>query len=279
MKKIISLICIAALLCAVVSSCAKSGGKKAGFVKMNADAVSFASMVTGGEKDIDSEEYYEKIAKAYNSVTETGDYKTGDGVETIWCINAASQPEGETPTIFTLTYVGGDVINVMINGAATKGSNVIKYSVVNPELVKLAEDELRGYAAVKVNVNVTFVVAAGVPGADGTPSTEPVTLSTGGHVVTGTDAKRPTAALAVSTALFDDYEEDRFELSSSGDRPIRIEDYEEKYLPHDESVELYRWKISVNGEALDSGEASSFIVEEGDEVTAAFCYDFVSSSD
>ncbi|MBR0303874.1 MAG: hypothetical protein IJQ80_08495 [Clostridia bacterium] len=278
MKKIISLICIAAIICAVASSCAKSGTKVA-FVRMSAATVTSADMVIGGEKDIDSKEYYEKIAEAYNSVTETGEYKTGDGAETIWIINAVSTPEGENPTVYTLTYVGSDVINVMINGAATKGSNVIKYSVVNPELVKLAEEELRGYAPVSVNVTVSFAVAAGVPGADGTPSAEEVPLYEGGHIVTGTDAKRPTASLAISTALYNDFTDDRFELSASGDKLKRLDDLEEKYVPHDESVELYRWKVFVNGDELESEEAASYVVEEGDIISAVYCYDAVSSSD
>ena len=272
MKKIISLICVAALLCAFISSCGKNGKTEVSFVKMNAGNIKSANMSTGGEKDINSEEYYEKIAEAYNSVTEIGEYKTDGSAGTIWIMNVVCEPEGSNPTIYTLSYVGSDVINVMINGAASKGSAPVKYSVVNPGLVQLAEDELRGYAPVNLNVTVTFAVAEGVPDA------EAATLSSGSHVVTGTDAKRPTASLAISTALFDDYPEDKFEMASTGDRLIRLEDFAENYITSDDAVEMYRWKIAVNGEELEIGEAGSYVVEEGDEITATFCYDVTATS-
>ena len=265
MKKVIALVCLTALILTLFASC----GKAPDFIPMEKGSVTSVNWTQGGgRKDINKAEIFDALADAYNSAPETSSFKE-DGHE--WSVAVVCGDENTGLSIYHISYIGDDKFDVSISGKASPTEENTRYSVVNPELSKLAEAEFFTYEPVNAKVNVKFVICAGVPDEDGTARSEDEILNESEQTLSGNEVDRPTVSQAIVQALALEDFADGYEISKDSNfRIISLGGYEEKTENKADTADLFRWEISLNGEAVEGENAASTAVSDGDEVTVRY---------
>ncbi len=265
MKKLIALIYLTALTLALFASC----GKAPDFIPMEKGSIVSVNWAQGGSrKDINNADVFDALADAYNSATETSSFKD-DGHE--WSVAVVCGDEKAGISMYHISYLGDDRFDVSISGKASTAEGNTRYSVVNPELSKLAESEFFTYESVSAKVSVKFVISAGVPDEDGTVRAEDEILNASEQTLTGNEVDLPTVSQAIVQALALEDFADGYEISKDSNfRIISLGGYEEKMENKADTADLFRWEISLNGEAVDGENAASTAVSDGDEVTVRY---------
>ena len=130
MKRIISLICVMAMICCALASCGEKPGE---FVKLDPESINSMAWITGGTNSM-SKEDINKIAEIYNGLTPDGGVSDKLDEKAEWRILVTELPEGSTPSIFRISYIGDFRFTVRIDGPDRSS-----YTVTSEELYNALE--------------------------------------------------------------------------------------------------------------------------------------------
>lgn len=125
MKKIISLIMTAIVLCCLICSCGEKAGE---FVAMDRDNIYSAAWASGGSNTIEGD-ILDNIVSIYNSLTPDGAVTDKLEQKAEWRIIATVTPEDANPTVFLISYIGDYRFCIKVEGAAKS-----EYTVTSEEL-------------------------------------------------------------------------------------------------------------------------------------------------
>lgn len=276
MKKVIALICVFALALSVLASCGGSDEPiySDKFVPIEAGSVTTLQYASGvSEKEVNTEEYREKLVEAYNSVTETKTYAPERTAEWSFIIVCSSK---EGNTIFTMSGVGTNYINV---SATQPGGEQSRYLVVNEDLYKFFVDEVLTVKEVSATITVKISLGADTPDGEGNPRETEVLIGEATVEAIGNEAELPTAIGAVFAALKSNEITEDYSLSETSGTVKSINGYEDVITAGDDGVDLLRWKYTVNGEAVGSGDLYGITVTDGTVITVVYTHEFVSNNE
>ena len=127
MKRIISLICVIAVLGCVICSCGEKAGE---FVKIDADSLNSLAWISGSTNMIGDEDA-EKIISIYNALEPTGGVSDKSDKNAEWRVLATVMPEGENPCIFRLSYIGNFEFVVRVDGSHSSAYKITSEELYN----------------------------------------------------------------------------------------------------------------------------------------------------
>lgn len=281
MKKIIALICVFALALTLLASCTGDAGADESdstvysdtFVPIKEGSATALYLATGsGKKDINTEEYREKAVAAYNSVTETKLYapdRTAD-----WSFMLICDDGGENVT-YMFTGVGTNYINVTVTGPEGES----KYLVVNEELYKFFVDEALTLKEVGAKVKVSISLGEGTPDGEGNLREAEVLIGETTVDAIGNEVDLPTALDAVAAALQSNEITEDYTFNRNSGTVLTINGYADDIVGSDEGVDILRWKYTINGEAVGSGDLDAIIVTDGTVITVVYTHEYVSAEE
>ncbi len=264
MKKATALICAIVLVCVSLVSC---GGKAPDFIPIEKGDVVTVNWTYGAiNKEIDKEKIRADVADAYNSVTGTKPYDPREVKHGILVVCG----EGDGQSLYVISYLGDARFNVSVNGSATPNGGNIRYSVVNEDLEKIFNDELLQVEPVNVTADVKFVLAEGTSAPDGSERETDEVLYESKQDFEGSEAALPNLLGAVMQTLFTgDFAESK-KISADGSKIEELNGYEETIINKEETADIYRWEYYLNGERVESGDASSVALNDGDEIVVKY---------
>ncbi|MBQ7670494.1 MAG: hypothetical protein IJS45_07220 [Clostridia bacterium] len=275
MKKIISLICILVLAVPELASC---GGNEEvdttvyseTFVPVDANSATALRYISGSvEKDINTKVNIDKAVSAYNSVTETEKYASGEKEE--WSFIIISDSESGN-TVYKLSGVGENKINVSVSSPESEPS---RYLVKNAELYNFLGSEVLTVKEISVSAKVVISLGEGTPDGEGAAREAEVLLGEATVTVTGDEITPPTAADAIIAALESNEITSDYKVSKNAGTVISINGYEYKVEDGDLGVDILRWKYSVDGEAVPGEDLNSFVLTDGATITVIFTYQHI----
>ena len=272
MKKIVSLLVVFSVLSVALCAC---GGEKTEdreivapkqFISADAERVVSLGFAYGsGTKDINTKEYAEGFAKAYNAATEFLPYGSDMNPNGSFVLVVSS---GDASSTFLVTRVGEEMFNVSVNGAAADGGNY-KFRIKNDELEKFIDEELMVVKNVDVACTVKFVLGAGTPAEDGTARGADETVYEGKVTTNVSEASMPTVLSAVLSVLTQSGAPDHAINSKSG-FPSEIAGCREVINPGDGTVERFFWKYYLGDEDLGTSGAAAKTYSDGDVITVVY---------
>ncbi len=272
MKKIVSLLVVFSVLSVALCAC---GGEKTEdreivapkqFISADAERVLSLGFASGsGTKDINTKEYAEGFAKAYNAATEFLPYGTDLNSNGAFVLIVKAD---DAASIFLVTRVGEEMFNVSVSGAAADGGNY-KFRIKNSELEKYIDEELMTVKNFDVTCTVKFVLGAGTPADDGTAREDDETLFETEVTANASETEMPKVLAAVLAALEKSGAPDFTQNKNSG-FPSKIAGYGEDVRTGEGQAERYFWKYYLGDEALAAGGAATKSYSNGDVITVKY---------
>lgn len=262
MKKIISLICLAALICSVICSC---GSESDNFVEIKADNITTIQWASSAGKDLNKEETKKAIADAYNAAKDTAEesLETDENTEVENRFTIVCESKNENPSVFIFTNFGNGDFNVSVQGAASKGEGSVNYKIHSDDLAKAILNN-----KVNADVNVRFVVAAGEDDGSGNILEEELEIINGNTMVGGTESDLPKAVNAAVQVLMFEENSIEYKLNDEGTRFISVGERSAVSEKDDENSTITNtsWNLYVNGEKIDDADQGTCTVAKGDKI-------------
>lgn len=271
MKKIVSLLVVFSVLCAALCACGGNMDEPEinvpdKFIQADVSGAVSLNVATGSvPKNIDTKEYAEGFAAAYNAATEFLPYGTDLNSNGAFVLIVKAD---DAASIFLVTRVADGMFNVSVDGAAADGGNY-KFRIKNDELEKFIDEELMVVKNVDVACTVKFVLGAGTPAEDGTARGADETVYEGKVTTNVSEASMPTVLSAVLSVLTQSGAPDHAIDSKSG-FPSEIAGCREVINPGDGTVERFFWKYYLGDEDLGTSGAAAKTYSNGDVITVVY---------
>ena len=132
---------------------------------------------------------------------------------------------------------------------------------------------------VSKTVTVSISLGEGTPDGDGVAREAEVLLGEATVTVTGDEVTPPTAADAIITALESNEITSDYKANKKAGTVTSINGYEYKIDDGDAGVDIFRWKYSVNGEAVLGEDLSSYALADGAAITVIFTFEHIDKND